>query len=125
MVSILSRGGEVCIAYASVLVNLWTRGIFLDICTSTARLTKTLKLVPDIFSKSVPLYQAVGTQAHVAKIPFKLNGQIERICRRLLASPRLGTKVYFTENNWYKLRLLIQPSSTGTNIQEYASGPIN
>jgi len=34
------------------------------------------------------LYQAVGTQANVAKIPFKLKGQINKICRRLLASPR-------------------------------------
>jgi len=38
------------------------------------------------------LYQAVGTQANVAKIPFKLKGQIEKIFRRLLVSPRLGTK---------------------------------
>jgi len=38
------------------------------------------------------LYQAVGTQANVAKIPFKLKGQIKNINRRLLASPRLGTK---------------------------------
>jgi len=34
----------------------------------------------------------VGTQANVAKIPFKLKGQIEKIFGRLLASPRLGTK---------------------------------
>jgi len=27
------------------------------------------------------LYQAVGTQANVAKIPFKLKGQIEKIFR--------------------------------------------
>jgi len=38
------------------------------------------------------LYQAVGTQANVAKIPSILQGQIEKIFRRLLASPRLGTK---------------------------------
>ena len=31
----------------------------------------------------------------------------------------------FTENIWYKLRLLSQPSCTGTNIQEYASGLMN
>ena len=31
----------------------------------------------------------------------------------------------FTENILYKLWLLCQPSRTGTNIQEYASGPIN
>jgi len=34
----------------------------------------------------------VGTQANVAKIPFKLKGQIEKIFVRVLASPRLGTK---------------------------------
>jgi len=38
------------------------------------------------------LYQAVGTQASVAKIPFKLKGQIEKVFRRLLASPRLVQK---------------------------------
>jgi len=31
----------------------------------------------------------------------------------------------FTENILYKLWLLSQPSRTGTNIQEYASGPLN
>ena len=38
------------------------------------------------------LYQAVETQANVAKILFKLKCQIAKIFRRLLASPRLGTK---------------------------------
>ena len=66
--------------------------MFWDICTSIARLTKQPKLVPDIFSESVPLVPCRGTQANVAKIPFKLKGQIEKIFRRLLVSPRLGTK---------------------------------
>jgi len=54
----------------------------LNICTSPARLTRKLKLVPDIFSKFVPLYQAAGTQANVAKIPF----QIERSNSKDLSS---------------------------------------
>jgi len=78
-------------------------------------LTKQPNLVPDIFSKSILWYQAVGTQAKVAKIPFKLKDQIEKIFRFLLASPRLGTKgrIYgkylaqasvtlSTEQYWYK-----------------------
>jgi len=39
----------------------------------------------------VYFYQAVGTQANVAKIHFKLKGRIEKIFCRLLVSPRLGT----------------------------------
>jgi len=65
--------------------------MFLDICTSFARLTKQPKLVPDIPVNLSLLYQAVGTQANVSKVPFKLKGQIEKIIRRLLAIPRLGT----------------------------------
>jgi len=44
--------------------------MFWDICTSIVHLTKQ----------------------PAAKIPFKLKGQIEHIFRRLLDSPRLGTK---------------------------------
>ena len=31
----------------------------------------------------------------------------------------------FTENVWYKLPLLSQPSNSRTNIPKYASGPIS
>jgi len=72
VVSIVSGGGEVCIAYTLVLVNLLDpKHVFWDVCTSIARLTKQPKLVPDIFSKSVPLYQAVGT--HEKSFQFDLS----------------------------------------------------
>jgi len=75
------------------------------------------------------LYQAVGTQANVAKTPFKLNGQIERICCRLSWFACIPTAWYkkdaFTEKVWYRLTLLSQSSCTRTNIQEYASGIMN
>jgi len=75
------------------------------------------------------LYQAVGTQANVAKTPFKLRGQIERIFCRLSSLACVPTAWYkrdgFIENVWYKLRLLSQPSCTRTNIQECASGLMN
>jgi len=66
----------------------------------------------------------MGTLATVAKIPFKLKGQIEKIFVVAIASSRLGTKRNrFAENISYKFRLL--RSSTGTNIQEYVSNRIN
>jgi len=66
--------------------------MFWDICTSIAWLTKQAKLVPDISSKSVPLVPSRGDASKRCQIPFILKGQIEKIFRRLLASPRLGTK---------------------------------
>jgi len=68
------------------------------------------------------LYQAVGTQSNVAKIPSKLKGHIERICRCLLVSPRLGT---LTGNCYYKLRLLSQPSCTRTSFPFFSSSLFN
>ena len=66
--------------------------MFWDIGTSIAWLTEQLKLVLDLPIDPSLLYQAVGTQANVAKISFKLKSQIEKIFRRLVASPQLCTK---------------------------------
>jgi len=93
VVSIVSGGGEVCIAYTSVLVNLWdpkhVLGYFVRVLLGWLR----NRSLCQIFSVNPSLlYEAVGTQANVAKISFKLKSQIEMIFRRLLASPRLGTK---------------------------------
>jgi len=60
VVSIVFGGGEVCVAYTSVLVNLWDPKMFGDICMIMARLTKQQKLVQDISSKSVPLVPSRG-----------------------------------------------------------------
>jgi len=68
-------------------------------------------------------------QWHVAKTPFDLKVQIERMCRRLSSFAWVPTAWYkrdgFNENVWYKLRFFSQPSCTGTNIPEYASAPMN
>jgi len=58
--------------------------MFWDICTSIARLTKHLKLVPDIFSKSVPFVPSRG-DASKCKRSFQLKGRIEKIFRRFPA----------------------------------------
>ena len=99
--------------------------MFWDICTSIARLTKQPKLVPDVCSKSVLLYQAVGTQANVAKIPSILQVKLKRFVVVCLRPHGLVQKDGFTANIWYKLRLLSQPSNTRTNIPKHASGPIS
>jgi len=75
------------------------------------------------------LYQAVGTQANDDKRqkilsiwPLNLKG----VLATLACVPTAWYKRdRFTENVWYKLRLLSQPSCTRTNIQECALGLMN
>ena len=54
--------------------------------------------------------------------PFNLKGILATFaCVPMAWYKRDG----FTGNNWYKLRLLSQPSNTRTNIPKHASGPIS
>jgi len=69
------------------------------------------------------LYQTVGTQANVAKIPFKLKGQIEKIFR---ASPRLGTKgTDLLKISGTTFGHLINRAILSQISQKHASGPIS
>jgi len=100
--------------------------MFWDICTRIARLTKQLKLVPGLFSKSVPFVPCRGDASKRRKIfsiwPINLKVTLATIaCVPTAWYKRDG----FTENIWYKLRLLSQPSNTRTNIPKHASGPIS
>jgi len=58
VVSIGTGGGEVCIAYTSVLVNLWDPKHVWGYLYEYR--SKQPKLVPDIFSKSVPFVPSRG-----------------------------------------------------------------
>jgi len=104
----------------------WTRSMFEDICTSIARSTKSPKLVPDIFSGSVHFVKSRGDASNRQKIfsiwPFSLNGILVTFACVPMA---WYTSSGFTGNVCYKLRLLIPPSDTRTNIPKHASGPIS
>jgi len=92
VVSIVSAVGEVCIAYTSVLVNSWDLRHILDICKSIARLTKQPKLVPDIFSKSVPLVPSRGDANKRCQNTFQIERSNWKDLSSFAWSPQLGTK---------------------------------
>jgi len=114
VVSIVFGGGEVCIAYFGIFVRVLLGWL------SNRSLYQTFPVNPSL------LYQAVGTQANDEK-PFQFDLSIWKVFwQRLLCVPTaLYKRDGFTENVWYKLRLLSQPSNTRTNILKHASGPIS
>jgi len=76
MVSIVSGGGEGCIAYTSVFVNLWDPKHVLGYLyrRSIARLTKEPKLVLDITSRSVPFVPSRGDASKRCQNIFQIEG---------------------------------------------------
>jgi len=72
------------------------------------------------------LYQAVGMQAIVAKMPFQIESSNLKDFSSFACVPTAWyQRDRFTENIWYKLWLLSQLSNTRTNISKHASGPIS
>jgi len=81
----------------------------------------------EIFSANLFLFvpnrgDAIATTKIFSIWPFNLKGILATVASVPMAWYKRNG---FTENICYKLRSLSQPSSTDTNIQEYASGPIN
>jgi len=100
--------------------------MFWDICTRRARLTKRPKLVPDIFSKSVPFVPSHGDASKRYQNTFQIERSYWKDFSSFACVPTAWYKRdRFTENVWYKLRSLSQPCNSRTNIPKHASGPIS
>jgi len=97
-----------------------------EVCCGIARLTKQPKLVPDISSKSIPFVPSRGDASKRCQNTFQIETSNWKDFSSFACVPTAWYKRDgFTENVWYKLRLLSQPSNTRTNIPRHASGPIS
>jgi len=98
----------------------------LDFFTSVSLVNKLPKLQEEFPINPSFCTKPWGHKANIAKIPFKLKGQIERIFWSFAFVPMAWYKGDgFTGNFSYKLGLISQQSHTRANIPKHASGSIS